>query len=174
MPCQTGFDPRGALLEASWSADRGRWLQQGATRTPALKQPKLSGPGALAARHRGLLVAGRTGGANRPGLSRSLQRWIGVLRESKAPERSVHRGSLSIRLQTPRAGRWRNGGLADYQTERRFFEKHRSASVSRETEARGSDHDPGVPRRPRFCGASRCITRTKKPRRENEDDCANK
>ena len=39
------------LLEASWSADRGRWLQKGATRTPALKQPKPHGPGAPAARH---------------------------------------------------------------------------------------------------------------------------
>src|SRR6185369_17051205 len=40
------LDPRGALLEASWSADRGRWSRQGATRTPAPRQPKPHGPGA--------------------------------------------------------------------------------------------------------------------------------
>src|SRR6185295_14822786 len=48
------------------------------TYTPP-RQPKPNGPGAPAARHRGLLAACRTGGANRPGMPRPLKRWKGFL-----------------------------------------------------------------------------------------------
>ena len=88
-------------------------------------------------------------------------------RKQGSPKRRDHRGSRRIRLQTPRAGRRRNGGLADYQHERCLIERYRSASVSRETEARRSDHDPGVPRRPHFSAAfSTSIARTRNAPRE--------
>src|SRR5215210_2054450 len=61
------LDPRGALLEASWSAGRGRWSRQGATRTPASRQPKLHGPDARAPRHLGPTVAVPYGGYRPPG-----------------------------------------------------------------------------------------------------------
>jgi len=41
-------------------------------------------------------------------------------------------GVVRSRLQTPRAGRRRNGGLADCKIGRRFIEKHRPAQISRE------------------------------------------
>jgi hypothetical protein len=60
------------------------------------------------ARHWGLLAACRTGGANRPGMSRPPQRWLGPASDLKVRPPGVVRS----RLQTPRAGRRRNGGLA--------------------------------------------------------------
>ena len=75
--------------------------------------------------------------------------------QGRGPEKNDHRGSRRIRLQTPRAGRWRNGGLAECKFERCLIERCRSACVSREAQARGSSHDPGVPRCLHFRGGSR-------------------
>jgi hypothetical protein len=104
----------GRLPEAFGGADRGRWSRQGATRTPASRQPKLSGPGARA-RASGRFGAMRApSGCPPPARSGDLQSGG----EASAPERegslksNDHRGRRRIRLQTPRAGRRRNGGLA--------------------------------------------------------------
>jgi hypothetical protein len=88
----------------------------------------------------GLLAACRTGGANRPGMSRPPQRWLGFVKSGA--RKLDHRGSWGIRLQTPRAGRRRNGGLAVLTTGRGFIERHRPARSSREDRARGSVGTP--------------------------------
>jgi hypothetical protein len=134
---------RGAFRRRLEGADRGRWSRQGATRTPASRQPKLSGPGAPIRASLGTKGAGASAGPNRGFAGMSPQRWIGsAAPQGKEPERSVHRGSLSIRLPTPRAGRRRNGGLAVTTNRAALFEKHRSACVSREAQARGSARTP--------------------------------
>src|SRR5215218_2996839 len=71
------LDPRGALLEASWSADRGRWSRQGATRTPASRQPKLHGPGAPLRASLGALGGMSYRRRQPPRHSRPPQRWLG-------------------------------------------------------------------------------------------------
>jgi len=104
---------RGAFRRRLEGADRGRWLRKGATRTPAPRQPKPSGPGALIRAPLGTKGVGASAGPDRGFAGMSPQRWIGsAASQGQEPERSVHRGSPGIRLQTPRAGRWRNGGLA--------------------------------------------------------------
>jgi len=72
-----------------------------------------SGPGAPAARHWGLLAAGRTGGANRPGLSRPPQRWLGGLRESRAARKGKATGGRAAEgFNTARgtSEKWRTCG----------------------------------------------------------------
>src|SRR5437764_11211141 len=87
--------PRGAPPEAFAGADRGRWSRQGATRTPASRQPKLHGPGARA---RASLGA-HGGSAVRRLPSARRRRWPRSGGEASAPERegslksNAHRGS---------------------------------------------------------------------------------
>ena len=50
------------------------------------------------------------------------------------PEKLAHRGSHGASLETPRAGRWKNGGLAELPTP--------DASMLRDVEARGSSGTP--------------------------------
>jgi hypothetical protein len=105
----------GRLPEAFGGADRGRWSRKGATRTPASRQPKLSGPGARARASLG--AHGGSALRRLPSAPRCRGPRSGG--EASAPERegslksNGHRGSLRTRLQTPRAGRRRNGGLAE-------------------------------------------------------------
>jgi len=113
MLCNPRLDPRGAPPEAFTGADRGRWLRTGATRTPNARQPKLHGPGAPAARHRGLLAAGRTGGANRPGVPRPLKRWKGFLADEDGSPKGQSTGGRAEQASNTARGtpeKWRTCG----------------------------------------------------------------
>src|SRR5436305_9596915 len=108
------LDPRGAPPEAFAGADRGRWSRQGATRTPAPRQPKLHGPGAPAARHLGLLAACRTGGADRPGMSRPLKRWKGFLADEDGGLKGKSTGGRAEQASNIARGtpeKWRTCGF---------------------------------------------------------------
>src|ERR1041385_7751756 len=102
----------GRLPEAFGGADRGRWSRKGATRTPASRQPKL-----LWSRRASRAPLGALGGVpyRRCQPPRRVEAPAAVervaFRESEAA-RSVHRGLCGAGLETPRAGRRRNGGLA--------------------------------------------------------------
>jgi hypothetical protein len=121
----------------------GGGRDKGATRTPASRQPKLHGPGAPAARHWGLWVAAARAMPIAPPASRGPRSGGEVSRRKpRKPEKVSPPGVVRSRLQTSRAGRRRDGGLAVSTIGRRFFEKHRPACVSREAQARGSGIDP--------------------------------
>src|SRR6476660_438553 len=78
-------------------------------------------------------------------------------------------GVVQSRLQTPRAGRRRNGGLAATTIRAAL---HRKASL-RLRLARGAStwvrQDPGVPRRPHVCGGALPAKPGRKTRRGKED-----
>ena len=134
----------------------------GGSRTGATRTPDVAAAEAAAVPARQPRATGGSGRhavpavPSRPGMSRPPQRWIGSAPDRKGaePERSVHRGSRRIRLQTPRAGRWRNGGLAECEI--RTASSSRSIvplASSREAASPRVRQDPGVPRRPHFFAA---------------------
>jgi hypothetical protein len=112
--------------------------------------------------------AGASAGPNRGFAGMSPQRWIGsAAPQGKEPETVSPPGAAQYKASNTARGtpeKWRTCGVFG----RGFIEKHRPASVSRETEARGSRQaspaiqDPGVPRRPHFGGALDGMTRALK------------
>ena len=103
-----------------------------------------------------VVVVVHDGAATAPREPPDPQRWIGsTSRQGKEPERSVHRGSCGAGFKHRARDVGEMADLRHCQNERCLIERCRSASVSRETEARGSVQDPGVPRRPHFRGDSR-------------------
>jgi len=93
-----------ALREASLSGTGERWPGTGATRTPKARRLKLHGPGATDG------VTGLFGGSavtpcRTARRCSSPQRWIEI---------SATGGHAEESLKTPRAGRWREGGLAGF------------------------------------------------------------
>ena len=111
-------------------------------RTPPPGSRSCTVPARRAARHWGPMAAGAARGHT------ATHRFVPAAvdrrprRRARPPETVSPPGVVQSRLQTSRAGRWRNGGLADYQTGRGFIEKHRPACVSREAQARGSARTP--------------------------------
>jgi hypothetical protein len=73
---------------------------------------------------------------------RPPQRWKGSPAQAEGARKVSPPGVVRSRLQTSRAGRRRDGGLAVSTIGRRFIEKSRPACVSREAQARGSVVDP--------------------------------
>jgi hypothetical protein len=154
---------RGAFRRRSEGADRGRWSRQGATRTPASRQPKLHGPGPPAADH------GALGGCAR--------------RRYPSPARS--QGPLAVdRLQPAHSGRGlkgqSTGGRAEQASNiaRGTLENERTCGRSNcrcldVARYRGPwvREGPGVPRHPRSFGRRTCANLGRQTRRENANGC---
>jgi hypothetical protein len=122
-----------ALREASLSGTGWRWPRTGATRTPNARRLKLHGPGATDG------VTGLFGG--------SAVTPCRTARRCSSPKRwianSATGGHAEESLKTPRAGRWREGGLAVLPIpDGGLGRDRRSASVWRHAEARGSVGPP--------------------------------
>ena len=111
---------------------------------------------------------------------RARQRWLGfpIRALNTRKEGGLKRTTTGGCAEKGFKHRARDAGemadLRHYQTGRRFIEKHRPASASREAEARGSSHDPGVPRRPHFSRRSRWQSSDAETRRENESGCVDR
>jgi hypothetical protein len=144
---------RGAFRRRSEGADRGRWSRQGATRTPASRQPKLHGPGPPAADH------GALGGCARrrypsPACSQgplAVDRRPGASRGRVKGQSTGGRAEQASNTACGTPEKWRTCGS-------RQPDGASSKSIVRLRLARGSGpwvrQDPGVPRRPHGAATS--------------------
>ena len=96
-----------ALLEASTSGIGWRWPRTGATRTPNARRPKPHRSRSGCSGSRGPERRSPYRRSHGQAVAAAQQRWIATV----CPP-----GAMRSKPQTPRAGRWRESGLAELKT----------------------------------------------------------
>ena len=136
-------------------------------RTPKRGSRSCMVPARRYARRWGLLAAGRTGGANRPGMPRPPQRWIGSRPKGREPETESPPGVVPNKASNTARGtpeKWRTCG---FTTRTGLHRKAPSRLIAARQSGPRVRRGPGVPRALLSRKGALSLKARAKTRREN-------